>query len=82
MSQFEYNLVRKIFRLEPVTDPKLIPKNITEGRGDSMSENPETEPQLPPKQVTVQNDQVVGRNDLCPCGSGKKYKKCCYPKFG
>ena len=23
-----------------------------------------------------------GRNDPCPCGSGKKYKKCCYPKFG
>lgn len=22
----------------------------------------------------------IGRNDLCPCGSGKKYKKCCYPK--
>jgi len=20
----------------------------------------------------------VGRNELCPCGSGKKYKKCCY----
>lgn len=20
----------------------------------------------------------IGRNDLCPCGSGKKYKKCCY----
>jgi preprotein translocase subunit SecA len=24
----------------------------------------------------------VGRNDLCPCGSGKKYKKCCWPKYG
>lgn len=24
---------------------------------------------------TVSNK--VGRNDLCPCGSGKKYKKCC-----
>jgi len=24
----------------------------------------------------------VGRNDPCPCGSNKKYKKCCYPKFG
>ncbi len=24
----------------------------------------------------------VGRNDPCPCGSGKKYKKCCYPKYG
>lgn len=22
----------------------------------------------------------VGRNDLCPCNSGKKYKKCCLPK--
>jgi SEC-C motif len=21
----------------------------------------------------------VGRNDPCPCGSGKKYKKCCLP---
>ena len=20
----------------------------------------------------------IGRNDLCPCGSGKKYKKCCF----
>lgn len=23
-----------------------------------------------------------GRNDDCPCGSGKKYKKCCFPKWG
>jgi tetratricopeptide (TPR) repeat protein len=22
----------------------------------------------------------IGRNDLCPCGSGKKYKKCCQDK--
>lgn len=22
----------------------------------------------------------IGRNESCPCGSGKKYKKCCYPK--
>jgi len=24
----------------------------------------------------------VGRNSPCPCGSGKKYKKCCWPKYG
>ena len=24
----------------------------------------------------------VGRNDPCPCGSGKKYKHCCFPKYG
>ncbi|MCI0469024.1 MAG: preprotein translocase subunit SecA [Nitrospirae bacterium] len=26
---------------------------------------------------TVQREKKVGRNDPCPCGSGKKYKKCC-----
>jgi len=26
--------------------------------------------------------EKVGRNDPCPCGSGKKYKKCCYLKQG
>lgn len=25
----------------------------------------------------VRNLDKVGRNDMCPCGSGKKYKKCC-----
>jgi preprotein translocase subunit SecA len=32
----------------------------------------------PPHQMPVhRNGQKVGRNDPCPCGSGKKYKKCC-----
>jgi len=26
---------------------------------------------------TVVNKEKIGRNDPCPCGSGKKYKKCC-----
>lgn len=25
----------------------------------------------------VVNEEKIGRNDPCPCGSGKKYKKCC-----
>jgi SEC-C motif-containing protein len=29
-----------------------------------------------PKETPIQVDHV-GRNDPCPCGSGKKYKKCC-----
>jgi len=28
-------------------------------------------------QPVVNSSKKVGRNDLCPCGSGKKYKKCC-----
>jgi preprotein translocase subunit SecA len=29
------------------------------------------------KQQTVVKGEKIGRNDPCPCGSGKKYKKCC-----
>ncbi|MEG1930484.1 MAG: SEC-C metal-binding domain-containing protein [Anaerovorax sp.] len=29
---------------------------------------------------TVVKEKEPGRNDLCPCGSGKKYKKCCGAK--
>ena len=42
----------------------------------------------PFNQVAISNKAVVqgkekpGRNDPCPCGSNKKYKKCCSPKFG
>jgi len=27
--------------------------------------------------VAKKSEPKTGRNDLCPCGSGKKYKKCC-----
>jgi preprotein translocase subunit SecA len=30
-----------------------------------------------PVQQVVRNSEKIGRNDPCPCGSGKKYKKCC-----
>jgi preprotein translocase subunit SecA len=33
--------------------------------------------QTAPKRITVVKPPKVGPNDPCPCGSGKKYKKCC-----
>ena len=30
--------------------------------------------------VDVNENRKTGRNEPCPCGSGKKYKKCCKPK--
>ncbi|MBE6357996.1 MAG: preprotein translocase subunit SecA [Lentisphaerae bacterium] len=41
---------------------------------------PEAEESEPPQEVQItfhRETPKVGRNDLCPCGSGKKYKKCC-----
>ena len=34
-------------------------------------------PQQEKRQTIVEGVKEIGRNDPCPCGSGKKYKKCC-----
>ncbi|MBT8419408.1 MAG: SEC-C domain-containing protein, partial [Gammaproteobacteria bacterium] len=31
------------------------------------------------KASTSSSRNKIGRNEPCPCGSGKKYKKCCLP---
>jgi preprotein translocase subunit SecA len=36
-----------------------------------------SERRTPQKQAPVRVEKKIGRNDPCPCGSGKKYKKCC-----
>jgi uncharacterized protein YecA (UPF0149 family) len=33
-------------------------------------------PKEAPAPVTARPESKVGRNDPCPCGSGKKFKKC------
>ncbi|AKH19770.1 YchJ family protein [Sedimenticola thiotaurini] len=35
------------------------------------------EGELVPPATRVNSSPKIGRNDPCPCGSGKKYKKCC-----
>jgi uncharacterized protein YecA (UPF0149 family) len=37
----------------------------------------EDEPPLPPPVEPIEAKAKPGRNDPCPCGSGKKYKQCC-----
>ena len=34
-----------------------------------------------PVKTYVREQPKIGRNDPCPCGSGKKYKKCCMNKL-
>lgn len=47
------------------------------GEDDEFAE--EFEDDEPPTTI-VRKGERVGRNDPCPCGSGKKFKKCCYGK--
>jgi len=47
--------------------------------GSPMEEAASYEGQLPEETAHTykREEPKVGRNDPCPCGSGKKYKKCC-----
>jgi len=42
-------------------------------------ETADAAPETPPS-AGIRRGPKIGRNDPCPCGSGKKYKKCCLGK--
>jgi preprotein translocase subunit SecA len=73
----EDDIVQKLFRFEPVTEEQILEQRVRQQRAApkiEFSAPPKVEGQRP--QPTVNRDAKVGRNDPCPCGSGKKYKKC------
>ncbi len=67
--------IRRMFavRLRPkqeVKREKVAKETAAVGSGDSIVK----------KQPVRNRDKKIGPNDPCPCGSGKKYKKCCRDK--
>lgn len=72
-------------------DKEKLYKNMVDAKADWLYELPmwddifdaETKKKLyleQKKSGTVVVGKKVGRNDPCPCGSGKKYKQCCLNK--
>lgn len=59
-------------RLQTSENPPVIQKPIR-----TIQSSPLTSSVLSPQSPVVQHK--LGRNDPCPCGSGKKWKKCHYP---
>src|SRR5579863_5519341 len=56
---------------------KAFAKKIKEGRGDIATGGPQPPQQEVEKKLEpIRVEKKVGRNDPCPCGSGKKYKNC------
>jgi preprotein translocase subunit SecA len=50
-------------------------RRLQEGRDDLLSQShSNTQQKQRPQPVKV--EKKVGRNELCPCGSGKKFKNC------
>jgi len=61
------DIVRYMYRVNIVTQPDDHLQQACAAHGDEDTAT---------RQPVVRKDHV-GRNDPCPCGSGKKYKKCC-----
>ncbi|MCR4944776.1 MAG: preprotein translocase subunit SecA [Clostridium sp.] len=63
--------VKYIFhvQVERAPERERVAKETGASAGGSASESAKREP--------VRKKVEIGRNDLCPCGSGKKYKNCC-----
>jgi preprotein translocase subunit SecA len=59
--------VRYLFRvkMEKAPEREQVAKETGTSHDDSLKKEP------------VKKDRKAGRNDACPCGSGKKYKNCC-----
>src|SRR5947199_112134 len=82
-------VVERLFKVQVVRDaPMELPAmtawaDARESRGElPMAPEGAPAPAAPrPVPRTASGEKVV-RNDPCPCGSGKKYKKCCYLKQG
>ncbi len=69
-------------------DPEKLYWNMVEAKADWLYNLPQWDAILTPEKKkelyrnqkasgTVRNEQKIYPNDPCPCGSGKKYKKCC-----
>ena len=71
-----------------VFDKALLYKNMVAAKADWLYELPQWKEIFSEEELkalykeqrdsgTVRKPKKIGRNDPCPCGSGKKYKKCC-----
>ena len=56
------------------------PKNLEEALYELVKAVFEIKQLVDPNKPVVRETPRVGRNDPCPCGSGKKYKQCCGKK--
>ncbi len=65
IDDIRYETVRMIFRVR-IAVRQAVGKVTGQSHGEGEK-----------KTVTVKKSAKVGRNDPCPCGSGKKYKQCC-----
>ena len=81
------DMVRTMYRVQTQEPPKhrrMTYDNVVELSGEGpvgMSNGGDAGPMSRTHAAPKSGSQKVGRNDPCPCGSGKKFKKCCLGKI-
>jgi preprotein translocase subunit SecA len=74
MGRIRQEIVQKLFRIQLARDDDVARMEEEQRRKKEFLERHTAGSQ---KGKTVVRDERIGRNEPCPCGSGKKYKKCC-----
>jgi len=87
LANIRIDFFRRLTHLEiqPAQIKEMEPKKPTGvARHDQVSAlKPVSTPGVERSSVAPKTPKPkIGRNDPCPCGSGKKYKKCHYPDYG
>ncbi|GJM16782.1 MAG: protein translocase subunit SecA [Thermodesulfobacteriota bacterium] len=77
MYRLSNDVCEKLFRVQPVseTDMERLEKQRRAEQQRMVLSRGESEEEEKKKPIRRQ-EKKIGRNDPCPCGSGKKYKKC------
>jgi preprotein translocase subunit SecA len=86
LSTVKKETVQLLARVEPITREQMeamenqrreaLAKQKMQLRHDEVNAVADSEDQDRPKAQIVRSGPKVGRNDPCPCGSGKKFKSC------
>jgi preprotein translocase subunit SecA len=75
MGRVRAEVLQKIFRIQLAREEDVEQMEAQQRKQQIALNRLGSEDQT--KKPTTREQDKVGRNDLCPCGSGKKYKKCC-----
>jgi len=75
MGRIRQEVLHKLFLIQLVQDDD-VERLEAEQRRRKVITNRSDEEDRVSKPIT-RDEEKIGRNDPCPCGSGKKYKKCC-----
>ena len=71
ISAIQEETVRRLYSVRLKTNEEVKRERVAKGMVENVGGDG-TAPKKQPRKV-----QKIGRNDPCPCGSGKKYKNCC-----